>query len=53
MAKGKKKRKRAKCKCHDITSCTKYVASAYRSRRQLKKNLAHKKWADEYYRDVY
>lgn len=55
MAKGRKKRSRRKasCKCHDIKSCTKYVARAYSTKRRFAAGKARKQRLDQYYSDVY
>jgi len=49
----KAKRKRAKCKCHDMRSCEAYVKKAVRAKHRFAKGKAHKAWADQYYKDVY
>ena len=36
----KRRKKRAKCKCHDVKSCVAYVKKAYRARRNLKRRGA-------------
>jgi hypothetical protein len=45
--------KRKKCKCHDIKSCTKYVAKAYSTKRRFAAGKARKARLDDYYSDVY